>query len=275
MLDAVPTLQYLLIVFAGWVHRQQLDVIDYLKEENRVLREMLGDRRLRFTDAQRRRLAEKAKRLGHKVLKDIASIVTPDTLLAWHRKLITMKWDHSDKRGPGRPRTMSDMAALIVRRATENRSWGYTRIQGALANLGHKVARGTVANILKAHGIDPANLRGEKTSWTRFLRPIGRSLPPRTSSPSRCGHSVAWSHTMRSFSSSLRHARSTSPGLQPIRMMPSCCRWHAISPTESVVSYSVNAISSSTEIRSILKASGNFRNVKASRSYDCHRDRRI
>ena len=73
-------LQHLLIVFAGWVHRQQLDVIDYLQEENRVLRELLGDKPLRFTDAQRRRLAEKARRLGRKVLNDIASIVTPDTL---------------------------------------------------------------------------------------------------------------------------------------------------------------------------------------------------
>lgn len=73
MLSTFPTLQYLLIAFAGWVHRQQLDVIDYLQEENRVLRELLGDKRLRFTDAQRGRLAEKAKRLGRKVLNDIAS----------------------------------------------------------------------------------------------------------------------------------------------------------------------------------------------------------
>ena len=111
MLSTFPPLQYLLIVFAGWVHRQQLDVIDYLQEENRILRELLGDKRLRFTDAQRRRLAEKARRLGRKVLNDIASIVTPDTLMAWHRRLIAMKWDHSDKRGPGRPRIMSDIAA--------------------------------------------------------------------------------------------------------------------------------------------------------------------
>jgi hypothetical protein len=96
--------------------------------------------------------------------------VTPDTLLAWHCKLIAMKWEHSDKRGPGRPRIMSDVAALIVRMATENGSWGYTRIQGTLANLGHKVARGTVVNILKARGIDPAPLRGKKTSWETFLK---------------------------------------------------------------------------------------------------------
>ena len=85
MLERFPPLQHLLIVFAGWVNRQQLDVIDYLKEENRVLREMLRGQRLSFTDAQRRRLAEKARRLGRKVLNNVASIVTPDTLLVWHR----------------------------------------------------------------------------------------------------------------------------------------------------------------------------------------------
>ena len=170
MLSTFPPLQYLLIVFAGWVHRQQLDIIDYLQEENRVLRELLGDKRLRFTDAQRRRLAEKARRLGRKVLNDIASIVTPYTLMAWHRRPIAMKWDHSDKRRPGRPRTMSDIGALIVRMAGENRSWGYTRNQGTLANLGHRAARGTVANILKAHGIDPAPRRGKRSSWEKFLK---------------------------------------------------------------------------------------------------------
>ena len=81
-----------------------------------------------------------------------------------------MKWDHFDKRGPGRPRIMSDIAALIVRMASENRSWGYTRIQGALANLGQRVARGTVANILKAHGIDPAPRRSKTTPWTTFIK---------------------------------------------------------------------------------------------------------
>lgn len=174
MLGSFSALQYLLIVFAGWVNRQQLDVIDYLEEENRVLREMLGEQRLRFTDAQRRRLAEKAKRLGRKVLNDVASIVTPDTLMAWHRKLIAMKWDHSHKRGPGRPRIMSDVAALIVRMATENGTWGYTRIQGALANLGHNVARGTGVNILKARGIDPAPLRGRRPPGRPFSKPTGR-----------------------------------------------------------------------------------------------------
>jgi hypothetical protein len=88
-----PPLQFLLVALAGWVNQHQRDVIDYLREENRVLREQLGPRRLRFTDAQRRRLAAKAKALGRRILMEIATIVTPDTLLAWHRTLIAKKYD--------------------------------------------------------------------------------------------------------------------------------------------------------------------------------------
>src|SRR5262249_4763752 len=116
------------------------------QEENRVLREQLGARRLRFTDDQRRRLAAKARILGRRLLREFATIVTPDTLLAWHRTLIAGQYDGSTRRGPGRPPVMSEIRALIVRMATETRGWGYTRIQGALANLNHEVCRGTIAN---------------------------------------------------------------------------------------------------------------------------------
>ena len=95
----------MLIAVAGWMNQQQQDAIDYLREENRILREQLGGRRLRLNDNQRRRLAGKAKRLGRKMLAAFATIVTPETLLAWHRKLIAQKYDGSSRRGPGRPRT--------------------------------------------------------------------------------------------------------------------------------------------------------------------------
>src|SRR5712664_1368395 len=163
-------LRFLLVAMAGWMHQQQRDVIDYLQEENRVLREQLGPRRLRFTDDQRRRLAAKAKTLGRRVLRDISTIVTPDTLLAWHRRLIARQYDGSARRGPGRPPVMAEVRALIVRMATENRDWGYTRIQGALANLDHHVARGPIANILRQHGIEPAPERQRRTTWQEFLR---------------------------------------------------------------------------------------------------------
>jgi hypothetical protein len=136
-------LQFVLVALAGWVNQQQRDVIDYLQEENRVLREQFGPRRLRFTDDQRRRLAVKARTLSRRILRDVATIVTPDTLVAWHRALIAKKYDGSTRRGPGRPPVMGEIRALIVRMATDNRDWGYTRIQGALANLDHRVSRGT------------------------------------------------------------------------------------------------------------------------------------
>ena len=127
-----------------------------MREENKVLRERLGGRRHRFTDEQRRRLAAKAKGLGRRALTAVATLVTPETLLAWHRKLIARKYDGTAGREPGRPRTERAIESLVVRMATENRDWGYTRIIGALSNLGHNLARGSVANILKRNGIEPA-----------------------------------------------------------------------------------------------------------------------
>ena len=150
--------------------QQQRDVITYLQEENRVLQEQLGPRRLRFTDDQRRRLAAKARTLGRRMLRDMATIVTPDTLLAWHRLLIAKQYDGSPRRGPGRPPVIAEIRALIVRMATDNRGWGYTQIQGALANLDHAVSRSTIANILREHGLDPAPESVKKTTGTEFLK---------------------------------------------------------------------------------------------------------
>src|SRR5918995_5234327 len=169
MRHAFNPLQFVVIAVAGWMNQKQQHAIDYLREENRVLREQLGARRLRFTDDQRRRLAAKAKLVGRRVLDEIADLVTPDTLLAWHRKLIAKKYDGSAKRGPGRPRTANEVENLVVRMAQDNRDWGYRRIMGAISNLGHNLARGTVANILKKHGIEPAPERIRKTTWKEFL----------------------------------------------------------------------------------------------------------
>src|SRR6266850_1721448 len=161
--------RFVLIAVAGWMNQHQLQIIDYLREENRVLREQLGGRRVRLNDDQRRRLAARAKGLGRKLLAEVATIVTPETLLAWHRKLIAQKYDGSDKCGPGRPRTAGEIEVLVVGMAEENRDWGYRRIQGALFNLGHELARSTIAEILKRHGIEPAPERSRKTTWKEFL----------------------------------------------------------------------------------------------------------
>ncbi len=112
----------------------------------------------------------KAKKLGRKALFDVASLFTPDTLLVWHRKLIARKYDGSQRRRPGRPRVMEQIRELVVRLAQENSTWGYTRIRGALANLGHRVGRGTIARTLKEHGLEPAPERRRKTSWQQFLQ---------------------------------------------------------------------------------------------------------
>ena len=166
---AFDPFRLLLISLAGWLNQRQQEALDYLQEENRVLREQLGAKRLHFDDDQRRRLAVRAKKLGWRVLNDLTTIVTPATLLAWHRRLIARKYDGSKQRGPGRPRTANEIQQLVVRMATENRDWGYRRIQGALANLGHEVARGTIASILKEHGLEPAPERERKTTWKEFL----------------------------------------------------------------------------------------------------------
>jgi putative transposase len=114
-------------------------------------------------------LAAKAKKIGRKILEEVATIVTPETLLTWHRRLIAKKYDGTANRRAGRPRTAAEIVALVIRMAEENRSWGYRRIQGALFNLGHLVAFKTVANILKEHGIEPAPERTRKTSWKEFI----------------------------------------------------------------------------------------------------------
>ena len=167
MLDS---LQFLVLTVAGWVNRHQEDLIDYLREENKVLREQLGPRPLRLTNAQRRRLAVRGHKLGRRVLTQVAGIVTLDTILRWYRRLIAQKYDGSAHRRRGRPMTRREVAELVVRMAGENPTWGYTRIRGALLNLGHDIARNTVKQILQDHGIEPAPERVRRTPWKAFLQ---------------------------------------------------------------------------------------------------------
>lgn len=163
-------LYFVVSVFAGWVNRKQMSLIDYLLAENRVLREQLGGRRVRLNDDQRRRLAVKGRALGRKLLSEYASIVTPDTILGWYRRLIARKYDGTKKRGPGRPSTSPELVELVVRLATENPRWGYTRIRGVLRLLGREIGRNTIRRILVAHGLDPAPERGKRTRWSTFLK---------------------------------------------------------------------------------------------------------
>jgi transposase InsO family protein len=163
--------QMYLVILAGWINRQQQDVIEYLRTENQVLKETLGKKRILLNDDQRRRLAIKGKILGRKRLAQVGMLFTPDTILRWHRMLVADKWDYSEHRQSlGRPRVGQEIVDLVLQCARENPSWGYDRIQGALANLGHNISDQTVGNILKRHGIEPVRDRKRQTTWKTFIK---------------------------------------------------------------------------------------------------------
>jgi hypothetical protein len=157
----------LIAALGGWLHREQADVIAFLREENRILKSKLAGQRLRFEDGERRRLAALGYRLGRRVLTQVATLVTPDTILRWHRELVARKWTYRAGRG-GPAGLQAHLRALVIRMATENPTWGYTRIQGALKNLGHRVGRSTIARILRAAGIPPSRQR--PMTWQTFLQ---------------------------------------------------------------------------------------------------------
>jgi len=189
----VAVVQMVLGALTGWLERRERQAIAYLIEEKRLLRRQLGGRRLRLTDTDRRRLAARAHRVGRATLREIATIATPDTLLRWHRQFIARKWTYGCK--PGRRDVMSQIQRLVVRIATENPTWGYTRIQGALKNVGHRVGRSTIRRILKAAGLPPVPQR--PTSWDTF---VGRHCRRRFLHDG--GVDVAWS---RQLLHGLRH----------------------------------------------------------------------
>lgn len=139
--------------------------------ENRLLRKKLGKKRISLTDDERRVLAVKGKLLGRQILQEVANVVTPDTILRWHRELNAAKWNHSEQRkARGRPKIAAEVEELALRMARENPAWGFDHIQGALANLGHGLSDATVGNILRAQGIEPAPERKRQTTWKTFIQ---------------------------------------------------------------------------------------------------------
>ncbi len=158
------------MIIGGWIHRQQQEVIEYLRTENQVLKEKLGPKRILLNDDQRRRLAVKGKILGRKMLEEVGTLFTPDTILRWNRMLIAKKWDYSCRRKKlGRPRIRQVIVGLILRFGSENPGSCYDRIQGALANVGYHISDTTVGNVLKQHGIEPAPDRKRQTTWKTFI----------------------------------------------------------------------------------------------------------
>ena len=144
-LAAMPSLshplQFVLVALARWINQQQRDVIDYLQEDNRVLREQLGGRRLRFTDDQRRRLAANPGYSDDGCCTRSPRLSRPTRCWRVTEHLIAKQYDGSTRRGLRRPPVMATIRALIVRMATENRGRGYTRIQQPPTHFQHGFRR--------------------------------------------------------------------------------------------------------------------------------------
>ena len=158
----------MLAYITGTVDQELLLRNDYLAAENRILKVQIKGRLL-LSDGEKATLSEIAYRLGRKALREVAMVAQPETILAWYRRLIAHKFDGSkSRRRPGRPRVRADIESLVVRMAKENPSWGYDRIVGALANLGHQVSDQTVGNILRRHGTAPAPQRKNRVVLERL-----------------------------------------------------------------------------------------------------------
>jgi putative transposase len=160
----------LLACITGSVDEELLLRNEYLVTENRIWRDQC-EGRVQLTDAERQTLAEIGKKLGKHALEEIATIVKPATILAWHRKLVAQKFDGSKQRkAVGRPRVDKELEDLVVQMAKEHRSWGYDRIAGALAELGYEISDQTVGNILKRRALPTAPDRQKTTTWREFVR---------------------------------------------------------------------------------------------------------
>ena len=145
-----------------------------LRHENAVLRRQIS--RVGYQPADRLWLAALSRLIPRRRWGEVFT-VTPATLLAWHRRLVTRKWDYTSRRGPGRPSAAGAIRKLVIRIATENPTWGHRRVQGELVRLGHPIAASTVWQILHDAGIDPAPRRSGPT-WKQFLAVQARGILP-------------------------------------------------------------------------------------------------
>jgi putative transposase len=143
-----------------------------LRHDNTVLRRQVG--RVRYEPGDRLWLAALSRLVPRRRWAEVFA-VTPATLLAWHRRLVTRKWDYTSRRRPGRPSTAAAIRKLVIRIATENPAWGHRRVQGELVRLGHPIAASTVWQILHDAGIGPAPRRSGPT-WKQFLTAQARGI---------------------------------------------------------------------------------------------------
>jgi putative transposase len=164
----------MMAAFSCLFDEQARQVVDYLREENRVLREQLRDkygcRQVRLSDSQRRRLATKGVAVGRRLLDDVTDLFSPDTILRWYRQLIAKKYDGSPNRKGGRPKVSQEIIDMVLRFAREDPHWGFGRIRNYMVYLGYSVGRSTVKRILEDHGICPEPERNNKGTWNEFIR---------------------------------------------------------------------------------------------------------
>jgi hypothetical protein len=159
------------MALAGWMNREQQDVIAYLREENRILREKLGHKRIILNESQKCRLATAAMKMGKDLLRQFGTLFSPSTLLKWHRLLVARKYDSSDRRGKRGPvPTKANMIRkLVLQMAEQNPDWGYGHIHGELKGLGYKVSWQTVRRVMLDQGLLADPDRPYKTTWKDFV----------------------------------------------------------------------------------------------------------
>jgi hypothetical protein len=186
-----PSGALFLSMIAGWMNRKQQSMIDYLVEENGVLKAQLQGQRPKLTNEIRRRLAIKGKAIGWNSLCNYATIVRPETILRWHRRLVALKYDFAYRRKP-KGRIGEETKRLALRMAQENPTWGYSRIQGALSNLKHRIGRTSLVRLLREAGLDPSPERGKWTGWSMYLKRYWDVLAVADFSMSKFGHPEAW-----------------------------------------------------------------------------------
>jgi len=205
------------LVLSGWVNRYQQQMVDFYVSQTKALLESKGNKRILLNDDQRRLLAVKGKVLGRKALTELTTIVTPDTILRWHRELVAQKWDYSERRKskPGRPPVSDEVKQLVVRFAKEKPDWGYDRIQGAPANFGHENSDQTVGNVLKAHGIEPNPNESGGPLGRPSSRHIGTCWAQPTSPRLKSGPRADWSPSPWCSSWKSRLEEFTSPVARP------------------------------------------------------------
>jgi transposase len=153
-------IQFLIATIAAAINQRKARQLEYAQEEVRTLKEALaaatGTERIRFTEAQRRRLTLMGKALTPRERTACCQVVRPETIVAWFQRLAAAKYDSSKVRGAGRPRKGRDVRRLVVKLAQENPRWGYTKIRDALRGLGIEIGRTAIADILGEAGIEPA-----------------------------------------------------------------------------------------------------------------------